>query len=89
MMIRKLIWDEWNIDHIARHHVEPEEVEQVCMSKNLFTKARSGLYRMIGQTDNGRYLTILLTPKLGGSFYPVTARDSDKKEKRRLKNEKN
>ena len=85
MIIKKLIWDEWNIEHIARHSVEPEEVEEVCKSKNLFTKARSGLYRMVGQSDDGRYLTILLAPRVGGSFYPVTARDSDKKEKRRLK----
>lgn len=88
MIIRKLVWDEWNIDHIARHNVEPEEVEQACMSKNLFTKARSGLYRLIGQSDDGRYLTILLAPRLSDSFYPVTARDSDKKERRRFKNEK-
>lgn len=89
MIIRKLIWDEWNIDHIVRHHVEPEEVEQACMSKNVFTKAKSGLYRLIGQSNDGRYLTILLAPRFGGSFFPVTARDSDKKEKRRLKSEKN
>lgn len=89
MVIRKLVWDEWNIDHIARHNVEPEEVEQACMSKNVFTKAKSGLYRLIGQSNDGRYLTILLAPRFGSSFYPVTARDSDKKEKRRLKNEKN
>lgn len=38
MIIRKLIWDEWNIEHIARHHVSPEEVEQICKSENLFNR---------------------------------------------------
>jgi len=28
--IRRLRWDAWNIAHIARHAVAPEEVEQVC-----------------------------------------------------------
>lgn len=88
MTIKRLIWDGWNITHIARHHVKPEEVEQTCKSKNLFTKGKGGLYKLVGQTDDGRYLTILLAPRPAGSFYPVTARDADDKEKRRFKNEK-
>jgi hypothetical protein len=28
--IKKLIWDSWNIAHIARHHITPDEVESVC-----------------------------------------------------------
>lgn len=88
MIIRKLIWDEWNIDHIARHNVEPEEVEEVCKSKNLFTRGRNGSYKVIGQTDDGRYLAIILSPRPGGRFYPITARSADDKEKRRFKNEK-
>jgi hypothetical protein len=30
IFIRRLIWDAWNVAHIARHAVVPEEVEQVC-----------------------------------------------------------
>lgn len=30
LTIRRLIWDAWNVAHIARHHVIPEEVEEVC-----------------------------------------------------------
>jgi len=88
MIIGKLIWDEWNIEHIARHSVEPEEVEEVCRSKNLFTKGRSGSYKMVGQTENGRYLTIILSLRPKGNFYPFSARDADDKERRRFKNEK-
>ncbi len=82
MIIRRLIWDEWNIDHIARHNVEPEAVEEVCKSKNLFNKWKNETYRVIGQTEDGRYLTIFLAPRIGQSYYPVTARDSTEKEKR-------
>ena len=89
MVIKKLIWDEWNIAHIAIHHVEQEEVEEICKSKNLFTKGKGGSYKMIGQTDDGRYLAIILSPRAGGYFYPITARDADNKEKKRFKNEKN
>lgn len=89
MIIKKLIWDEWNIAHIARHNVEQEEVEEVCQSRNLFTKGKGGSYKMLGQTDDGRYLTIILSLRGGGYFYPMTARDADNKEKKRFKNEKN
>ena len=82
MIIRRLIWDEWNIDHIARHNVEPEEVEEVCKDKNLFNKWKNKTYRVIGQTNDGRYLTIFLVPRIGQSYYPVTARNSTEKEKK-------
>lgn len=84
MIIRKLVWDEWNIEHIAKHNVSPEEVEEVCQSKHLLEKGRSGLYSVIGQTQAGRYLITILAPR-GSSFYPVTTRDADDKEKRRFK----
>ncbi|OGE15141.1 hypothetical protein A2111_01570, partial [Candidatus Daviesbacteria bacterium GWA1_38_6] len=70
MVIKKLVWDEWNIAHTARHNVEQSEVEEACNSKNLFTKGRSGSYKLIGQSVSGRYLTIILSPRLGGYFYP-------------------
>ena len=30
IVIRRLVWDTWNIVHIARHDVVPDEVEEVC-----------------------------------------------------------
>ena len=30
LTIRKLIWDPWNIQHIARHQIIPDEIEAVC-----------------------------------------------------------
>lgn len=89
MIIKKLVWDEWNKEHITRHNVEQGEVEEVCNSKNLFTRGRGGSYKLVGQATTGRYLTIILSPRSGGYFYPMTARDADNKERRRFKNEKN
>ena len=28
-MVSGLVWDEWNREHLARHNVSPEEVEEV------------------------------------------------------------
>ena len=85
MLIKNLIWDEWNIEHIARHNVKPEEVEQVCEDKHLVRRGRKGTYTVTGQTQNGRYLTIILAPRGAGSFYPISSRDSDNKERKLLK----
>ncbi|OGM30451.1 hypothetical protein A2630_01885 [Candidatus Woesebacteria bacterium RIFCSPHIGHO2_01_FULL_44_10] len=85
-VIKSLVWDDWNIDHIARHNVNPEEVEWVCSTRNVFAKGKQGTYKVIGQTQSGRYLTVIVAPRGRGWFYPVTARDSDKKEKRNVKN---
>lgn len=84
MVIRKLIWDGWNIDHIARHNVEPEEVQEVCSRRNLFERGKDGTYQITGQTESGRYLNIVVVPR-GNGFYAVTARDADDKERKRLK----
>jgi len=80
MVIKKLIWDEWNVEHIARHNVIPDEVEEVCLAKNLLNKSKNKTYRVIGQTDDGRYLTIFIAKKENG-YYPMTARDSMKQER--------
>lgn len=85
MIIKKLIWDGWNINHIARHNVEPEEVETVCASRNLFNRWKNKMYRVIGQTEVGRYLTILLATRSNQNYYPVTVRDSTDKERKSFK----
>jgi len=82
MIIKRLIWDAWNIAHIGRHNVNPEEVEAICRSKNLLNKWKNKTYRVIGQTEDGRYLTIFLSPRDRQNYYPVTARDSTEKEKK-------
>ena len=33
IVIRRLIWDSWNVAHIARHEVTPDEVEEVCQGE--------------------------------------------------------
>jgi len=90
--IRELVFDECNIEHIARHGVTPEEVEEVCYLAPHFTRARSKRgrrrYRAIGQTEDGRYLTIFLDPLGKGVFYPVTARDATASERREYQRHK-
>lgn len=79
--IRKLLWDNWNISHIARHDVIPDEVEEVCQNNPLVQQGKKGRLLVIGLTGKKRALTVILDPEEEvGVYYPVTARLSSKKE---------
>jgi uncharacterized DUF497 family protein len=76
-------WDEENIAHISKHSVTPEEAEEACDNNPLILRARDGKYYALGQTDSGRYLTVIIRPKPGGVVRVITARDMDESERRR------
>ena len=86
MIIRRLVWDEWNIEHIAKHSVRTEEIEDVCLGKRIIiNKIGQQKVRVLGQTYVGRYLAIFLVNRGGGNFYPISARDCASKERRFLR----
>jgi hypothetical protein len=85
MQIRAVVWDEWNEEHIARHGVVPEEVEEVLaglFAPPFIQRARQGSYRALGQTADGRYLSVFFVVRPTRAVYPITARDMDAKERR-------
>lgn len=83
MRIRRLVWDAHNVDHIARHNVEPAEVEEAVFGKRLILRARGkNRYVLYGRTHSGRYLLVVLEHLEGKEFYVVTARDMTDSEKR-------
>ena len=84
IIIRELLWNDWNINHIARHNVSLHEVEEVCYSNPFVTKAMNKTLRIIGQTYSGRFLTIFLAPRWNGSYFVVTAREATDVERRRF-----
>lgn len=81
-MIHRLIWDERNISHIAKHNVTPSEAEKVCYSPKSIVYRRGDRYIVLGQTGAGRYLFVVLEFLGKGTARVITARDMDKKERR-------
>lgn len=73
LIVRHLVWDSWNIDHIARHEVTPEEVDEACHGDHSIRETYEGRLMIIGPTGSGRLLAIVLAPKEVGVYYPVTA----------------
>jgi uncharacterized DUF497 family protein len=83
MPVGKLIWDDENEEHIARHQVTRDEVEEAFYSRSAqMYRSRDQSYRLISQTYGGRYLTVIVARRPGGAWYVVTARDADALERR-------
>jgi uncharacterized DUF497 family protein len=73
VIIGELEWDDENIEHIARHGVNPEEVEDICFGLNLSEKDGDSRYVVSGQTRGGRYLNMVIEKIGKGLFRPITA----------------
>jgi uncharacterized DUF497 family protein len=82
LLVRRLVWDSWNVAHIARHGVLPEEVEHVCQSDPVVQAGKKGRLLVFGPTPDGRVLAVVLDgePETG-TYYPVTARLASRRER--------
>ncbi|MDP3962779.1 MAG: BrnT family toxin [bacterium] len=82
LFIRKLIWDTWNIQHITRHDIAPEEVEEICHNLPLVLRGQQkGRLVLIGLTEGNRMIAVVLEVKEYGKYYPVTAYEPDVSDK--------
>jgi uncharacterized DUF497 family protein len=88
MKLDEIIWPGDRIDHIARHNVTPDEVEEVCFGRPLVLRAKSEgsnpVYYVLGQTASGRHLFCVIIQFPEGPGYPVTARPMTQSEKQRF-----
>ena len=89
MRIEGVIWLRDIVDKLAvKHHVEPHEVEQVLNNKPRIRFIEKGeckdenVYMALGQTDVGRYLTILFIYKMTKEALILSARDMAPKERK-------
>jgi uncharacterized DUF497 family protein len=91
MRISNLLWLPQIIDKLDwKHHVTPEEVEEVLFEDDpLYRKMPKGhrlgedVYVALGQTRTGWYLIIYFVYKSSKDTLIISARDMDNKERRR------
>jgi uncharacterized DUF497 family protein len=82
MFISRLEWDDYRLQHIARHGVEADEVWEVCEDPlHLAHREGRNRYRVYGQTADGRYLFVVLERVEGTVCRTITARDMTDAEK--------
>ncbi len=85
MIINELQWDDGNVEHIAQHGVNPQEVEDVCFSFHIYVRESSQRYIISGQSTNGRYLNVVIERVSKGVFRPITAFEMSENYKHRYK----
>jgi uncharacterized DUF497 family protein len=89
MNIEGIIWLRAVVDKLAfKHHVEPDEVEQVFNNKSKIRFIEKGerkgedVYMALGRTDAGRYLAVLFIYKKTKEALVLSARDMADKERK-------
>lgn len=79
--IERLVWDEWNKEHIKKHQVTQQEIEEAILKIVAHRKGYSGRTILIGRSGK-RIVSIIVSKERRNAYYVVTARDADKKERR-------
>ena len=89
MNIEGIIWLNQFVDKLAfKHQVETYEVEEVLSGKPKYRFVEKGerkgenIYMALGQTESGRYLTVLFIYKQTKEALILSARDMAKKERK-------
>jgi uncharacterized DUF497 family protein len=89
MNIEGILWLRTIVDKLAfKHHVETDGVEEVFSGKPKFRFIEKGeregenVYMALGQTEAGRYLTVLFIYKKTKEALILSARDMAEKERK-------
>lgn len=90
MYIDDFVWLPDIADKIeTKHQVTLDETEEIFFNKPRFRFIEAGhtrgddVYSATGQTEGGRYLIVFFIYKIGNIALILSARDMDKKERRR------
>jgi len=83
IVIRELIWDAFNTEHIKKHAVNQDEIIVSIQNASYHKRAHRGRYMTVGRAGK-RILTVILRRKRITTYYLVTVRDANKKERRVL-----
>lgn len=87
MYINEFVWNQETIEHILRHNVLPEEVEEMCFNSPHIIKSKQAarganpVYYAMGKTESGRYLLVVFIYLGKNRALVITARDMDDKER--------
>jgi len=90
LKITECLWLDEFVDKIIRkHHVYPEEVEEIFSRDPLIRRLESGnvkgedLFIAFGTINSGRYLTVLFVRKRDKRALVISAREMTKGERRK------
>lgn len=76
-----MVWDGYNTSHIKKHNVTVDEAEEAIKNFTGHKIAKKGRYIAMGRSGK-RLISLVVRKEGAGVYYPVTARDSSKKERK-------
>jgi len=82
--LARLDWDTWNSEHIARHGVTREQVQEAVAGDTVTRATYKSRFLVLGPTRAGRMLAVVIGPVPGqpGAFYTFSARPASRSERR-------
>ncbi len=85
-----LVWDDWNREHITKHHVTPAEVEEAVGGEPIASQGYKDRLVLTGPTSTGRMLTVVIggVPRQADSYYVFSARPASREERARYHEQK-
>lgn len=81
--IRKIIWDEWNLNHIKKHKVRKEEVFEAVKDMVKVIPSYKERRLVFGVTRSKRLIAVALEEIEDRNYYVMTARDASRKERKK------
>lgn len=81
IVVKKLIFDEWNREHIQRHSVTEEEIKEAGNNLVYHKRTYRGRYLAVGISGK-RLIAMVLKREGPGKYYLITVRDAGKKERK-------
>ena len=83
IVVKNLVFDRFNLSHIAKHKVEKSEVIEAGKDLVYHKRTYRGRYLAIGRAGT-RLIAMVLKRETAGTYYLVTARDAAKKERSKV-----
>jgi len=76
-------WNQWNIEHLARHGVDPEEAEEVVTASKRPYPRWIGENKLLvwGPGRGGRLLQVIFVVDDDGTAFVIHGRELTKREK--------
>jgi len=87
--IERLVWDDWNREHIRKHGVTLEDAEDVVSGLPTFEETYKGRLKAVGPTTTGRMVVVIIgsVPGRVGDYYVFSSRPASRNECRQYDRE--
>jgi len=83
IIVKEIIFDTWNKEHIKKHGVTEEEVKETGGNLIYHKRTYKGRYLLTGRAGR-RLISFVLIRQGEGKYYLITARDASQKERRKV-----